>query len=472
MEALVAVRGSVRVKDTGEPVAGVVVHIYYGTARQGTDVESDAQGQFTARVLPGRVRLQAINLFPKYTQSGSPRDGFDVPAQTEVFELPPLEVVPAKKLVGRVIDQHDRPVANASVRAVAKGTLAGIGRSTGQSDANGEFTLSGIPANVDTTTAQYEVSMGTSINQIRLQAEVVQQDPLLIRVQVPEDAQPGDKQAPDGEKSQQPATPPAGTSDAEAADARKVLEEATAAYKSLETYKSEGTVNMDCERDGKKATLETSFSIALKKPNLYLITWTQKLEAPPVQIQSGAAWSDGTQPYLYMGIMHAYGKVSSDVMALIHTGMISPVSRLTLPSLFPSRSIQLYFPIDRLEDPKIETTEKIDGDDCYVISGAPNAFTKATYWISKSSHLIRKYRCDLTRPDNGEQSTSTETQTKISSPALTKDDFRFEPPKDAVLKEPLFERMADRSKPAAPPPPATEPLPIPDRLLPDREPSR
>ena len=86
--------------------------------------------------------------------------------------------------------------------------------------------------------------------------------------------------------------------------ADEVLQQVSEKYKTMETYKAEGTILMDAETSGRKVQLETSFTILLKKPDLYLITWKQTGIVP----QSGAAWSDGTQPYLYMGATNAYAK--------------------------------------------------------------------------------------------------------------------------------------------------------------------
>ena len=83
-----------------------------------------------------------------------------------------------------------------------------------------------------------------------------------------------------------------------------------------------------------KMNTETSFSILLKKPNLYLISWTQKNMPMAGMTQGGAVWSDGTQPYLYMGVMNAYSKMGSDEMALASATGISGGAANTIPSLF------------------------------------------------------------------------------------------------------------------------------------------
>ena len=91
---------------------------------------------------------------------------------------------------------------------------------------------------------------------------------------------------------------------------RKILEKVKSTYESMQTLKAEGTSFSDIELDGTPTVRgETSFSILLKKPNFYRISWTRKNTWMSGMDQSGAVWSDGTQPYLYIGVMNAYSKL-------------------------------------------------------------------------------------------------------------------------------------------------------------------
>lgn len=267
------------------------------------------------------------------------------------------------------------------------------------------------------------------------------------------------------------------------AAARKVLEEVAAAYNKMDTYKAEGTAKIDMDTGATKMDMETSFSIELKKPNLYRISWTQKNDKMPGITQAGAVWSDGTQPYLYMEILHAYSKMQSDDFALGAASGCSGGAAMTMPSLFLSVFKQSQMPLARLIAPKIEATENIDGEDCYVVSGPSSISEKETFWISKSRHIILKCSRSLVPPkghfeipemtdkqieetvrnmgmkvtDENKKNmrermtqmaqsmkaikingTSTEVYRNLSSPSLKKGDFIFTPPKDAKLKESLF----------------------------------
>ncbi len=251
-------------------------------------------------------------------------------------------------------------------------------------------------------------------------------------------------------------------------------------YKSMQTYKAQGTVLSDIDTGAIKMNIKTSFSIILQKPNLYLISWTQENMPMPGMSQSGAVWSDGTQPYLYMGVMKAYSKMSSDEIALSSATGISSGAALTIPSLFLSVFGQSD-PFSRLKDPIIEKTEKVGEEDCYVISGASTISKKETFWISKEKYLILKYSRSLELPAErmempemtdeqltetlkgaGQEVTEenkqkmremtnktreilktikgsfTETHMEISSPKMSKKDFQFALPEGTVLKDALF----------------------------------
>jgi len=134
---------------------------------------------------------------------------------------------------------------------------------------------------------------------------------------------------------------------AEEADPAKILAKVQATYKAMQTYKAKGTVQMDMDMSGTKVSMETSFTMALKKPNQYLVTWTQENPMMPgMPAQTGAVWSDGTQPYLYMGMMNAYSKIEGDMMALSAATGISSGAAFTIPSLFLSAFEEQPAPFD------------------------------------------------------------------------------------------------------------------------------
>jgi hypothetical protein len=208
----------------------------------------------------------------------------------------------------------------------------------------------------------------------------------------------------------------------------------------------------------------------------------------PGMLASGAVWNDGTQPYLYMGMMHAYSKMTSDESALGGATGISGGAAFTIPSLFLSVLKERPDPFIRLKDPKIKKTEEFGGEDCYVLTAASAISKEETFWISKTSYLIRKYYRSLEPPEGGIvipeitdeqleeavkgmglevteeskknvkemmegsrttleniklQGSSTELYAIASSPELKKSDFMFALPKGTVLKDSLFGGVFD-----------------------------
>ena len=271
----------------------------------------------------------------------------------------------------------------------------------------------------------------------------------------------------------------------------EIFEKVKAAYMSMDTYKAQGTITANIDTGGTETNLETTFSIILKKPNLYLISWTQKNMPMAGMSQAGAVWNDGAQPYLYMGGTNAYSKMGSDELALGGATGISGGAAFTIPSLFLSVFKNQPDPSSRLKDPQIEKTEKVGKEDCYVISGSSSISKKETFWVSKKSYLIKKYSRSLEPPEGGiampemtdeqleeaikgmgqdvtEESkqkmremmkrskdvlktadmkgSSTELHAEISSPKMNTKDFQFALPVGTVLKESLFGGVLGGSK--------------------------
>ena len=274
----------------------------------------------------------------------------------------------------------------------------------------------------------------------------------------------------------------------------EIFEKVKSAYKSMDTYKAQGTITANIDTGGTETNLETTFSIILKKPNLYLISWTQKNKPMAGMSQSGAVWSDGAQPYLYMGGTNAYSKMGSDELALASATGISGGAAFTIPSLFFSVFKDQPDRFSRLKDPQIEKTEKVGEEDCYVISGSSSISKKETFWVSKTSYLIKKYSRSLEPPEGGRQmpempemtdeqleetikvmgqevteeskqkmremmkrsrdvlkttdmkGSSTELHAEISSPKMKTKDFQFALPAGTVLKESLFGGVLGGSK--------------------------
>ena len=177
---LVDIHGSIIVKDTGEPLSGIKINVHYGNYRQGTDVVSDANGRFTARVLPGLVNYYLLNLSnTKYLQFGRPQP-YEALEDEDENEMPPIEVMLSEPLDGRLIDENDQPVADATVIAYHSDSLC----SSARTKKNGQFTLPKMPVGNKANRATYRVIFDPEGRRFmnKGEVEIVEASPLVIRV--------------------------------------------------------------------------------------------------------------------------------------------------------------------------------------------------------------------------------------------------------------------------------------------------
>lgn len=172
-------------------------------------------------------------------------------------------------------------------------------------------------------------------------------------------------------------------------DPKLIFDQVKATYESMLTYQAEGRVDSEVNTGSGPITTTTVFSMQLKKPNFYKISWMQEVGLG-IQ-QSGTVWNSGHQPSLYIGSMNAYSQIDSDLTAIASATGISGGAAFTIPALFFPFLQSQQPPFFRIIDPKLEKIESVHGEDCYVISGSSPLSQKETYWISKKRYLIRQY---------------------------------------------------------------------------------
>lgn len=193
-------------------------------------------------------------------------------------------------------------------------------------------------------------------------------------------------------------------------DPRAILNQVAATYDALDSYSATGTVHSELASNGTLVNVVTSFSIKLKKPNLYQITWEQKNATTGEVIQAGALWSEGTQPYLYLGGANAYTRMKSDGVARGAAAGPSDGAAFTIPSLFFMKSRQVTDPFSNLSELKLVGAEQVEGEACYVISGNLSDVQKRTIWISQTTYLIRKSSHAFDKPAGNEQFSVTDQE--------------------------------------------------------------
>lgn len=274
----------------------------------------------------------------------------------------------------------------------------------------------------------------------------------------------------------------------EETDAAVIFNKVVETYKAMDTYQSEGIATTEVISPQGNTKLQTVFTIKLKKPNLYQISWRQINQAMPQMSQIGAVWNAGDQPYLFigaMGVKNEYYKVDKDEMAIAGATGISSGAAYTIPSLFLSFFQNQTPGFLHLTAPKIERLEEIDGRECYVISGSSKVSAKETFWISKDGYLIVKTSQSFARskeeqqiPEMTEeqvveaikmmgqevteenkqklremmakreesmansnlQGSMVEVHKNITTPDFNDEDFEYELPEGTILKESFFDK--------------------------------
>ncbi len=184
LQKAVRLRGLIRVKGSGEPVAGASIVVSYGSsdAREDekgdpagvTTVVSDAKGRFETYGLPGGAGSGITALPEPFVMPAGPVEErrHRVPDGAATFDLPPLEVARGITITGRLVDSEDRPIGGAQVEATD-----GINIHTfAATDRGGDFTMAGLLPGVKLS---YRITATPQDPQV--DAEIARENPLLLR---------------------------------------------------------------------------------------------------------------------------------------------------------------------------------------------------------------------------------------------------------------------------------------------------
>ncbi len=188
LQKAVRLRGAIRVKGTGEPVAGASIYVDYGWGKDvrgpqgeeqaagGDVVVSDAAGRFETYGLAGGARMQVIYLPDAFARLGSViAERHQVPPDAETFDLPVIEVARGMTISGRLVNAGDRPIADARVFASRGRENHGLA----VTERSGDFTMTGVLPGGDFS---YQVAVNPK--DPPAPAEVVREQPLLLRASI------------------------------------------------------------------------------------------------------------------------------------------------------------------------------------------------------------------------------------------------------------------------------------------------
>lgn len=160
----VVITGRILERGTGKPAPDADVNITSlgSTRNQNLRTKTDAEGRYTLRALPGKLRLHVYTTTPTYVSPPGPTWlDFDVADGAGPIEMATREMLrAAPPLLGEVRDEGGRPVAGASVQAEWRTEIAGaatVGRVAATTDDAGGFRLEGLgPDAAVTITATYQ----------------------------------------------------------------------------------------------------------------------------------------------------------------------------------------------------------------------------------------------------------------------------------------------------------------------------
>jgi hypothetical protein len=155
----VAVRRAVRLeglyrdRQSGAPIPGVRLYVFFPKSGPGRGIVTDDQGRFSHLVLPGDVSISTPTMPKPYVST--PATGFrsvNVPEGVDRFSVDPIEVVHAATPIrGVALDESGRPVAGAAVRGgweMTEESRGGVYFDEATTDADGRFALEAIAPDV------------------------------------------------------------------------------------------------------------------------------------------------------------------------------------------------------------------------------------------------------------------------------------------------------------------------------------
>jgi len=141
----VQVSGQVTAVRGRRSVAGALVTLHAGAERRSTMSDRDGAYRF-ASVPPGRVELSASH--PDYADATLSAEVERTARGDRPFELPALDLADPAEIEGEVLDAAGNPRAGVRVSLGAGSAYVATGalpRGTAQTDAQGRFTLRGVP---------------------------------------------------------------------------------------------------------------------------------------------------------------------------------------------------------------------------------------------------------------------------------------------------------------------------------------
>lgn len=138
----VSVRGSVRWKETGEPLRGVKVRVVNLDTKADAIVETDADGRFQASIPPGKIRADVLDQTEDYMLVGAWHHSIQAGAGDEHADVPPFEMIHRQELEVTVVDERGETAPEVSGLHLLLDDNSNFSDSSKMLTDNGKLTLS------------------------------------------------------------------------------------------------------------------------------------------------------------------------------------------------------------------------------------------------------------------------------------------------------------------------------------------
>ncbi|WP_068412183.1 RNA polymerase sigma factor [Planctomyces sp. SH-PL62] len=207
----------------------------------------------------------------------------------------------------------------------------------------------------------------------------------------------------------------------------RLLAEVQKTYAGAKSYEDEGESTAVFTSPSGKRTVKKPFSTRFLRPNLFYFEFSQRTGDGDGEMDRFVVWSDAA-PESSKHWWTLRPKVQEETlqMALGGASGISGGTSTLIPSLLMPEAVPTY-PLRVLKDPRFAGEEVVDESSCRKVEGKNLSGDVETYWIDRSTSLVRKLVTKMQFPGATVETTTTfRPRLDVEIP---RERFEFKPPK-------------------------------------------
>ncbi len=216
--------------------------------------------------------------------------------------------------------------------------------------------------------------------------------------------------------------------------AEDILARSKAIYAALHSYADSGSVVAEYGPVTAVARDTHTFHTYFRSPRLFYFDFTRG-----ANVDRFVVWSDEQAFHTWWkttGLEDSYGKGQGINAFVLGASPTKNAIMQISPLLFPGSG--LVGTLTEFGDPADAGREKVDGHDCYVLTGVAKSvyrvtghetnFRRTTLWIDTQTLLVRRVREEPKGTSPGTVNRTTTTFSPHANPPLDDSRFRFTPP--------------------------------------------